>query len=452
MAREPARTPSRVAIEMGHQTSAAARAALMSFVILSIGSCVGGPLRLFIGVPVTVAGAAVACVAARRAREPRAERSVEGCCTALSVMAAVGLAAPSPEGGFWIELLYRAHPAFGLVTIGVLAAGPADWRRRTVLITVTTAVILAIAAPIAVPNPRIDVWVWIQTCGRALLHGVHPYTVHAPDLTGGAWDYGSTPSVFPYMPLVLTAAAPWIALAGDYRFELALCLPIAVALLRAAGRRMSVDPWMIDAVTLALVLHPRATLIVIKGYQEPMLVALLALYVYLAARDEDGYGQAIAFFLLPAVKQYVVAPVLIFAGMPSRRRWRTLAAGAAVAAATVLPFVIWNARATIDGMLYLVRAPIGFRDDSHSLAALAAQLFDVRVARSVAVVAQLAAGAVAWALLKGQGVGGLLVASALSLLASFLLGTQAFFNYYYFAGALLLWASLVFARPEPRLA
>ncbi len=436
---------------MPARTSAASQAALMSFLLVAIGSCVGGHLRFLIGLPVTVAGFAVACVAVKRARAPRADRSLGACCVVLSVMAAVGLAAPSPEGGFWYELLYRAHPAFGLVTIGVLAAGPADWRRRTVRITVATAVLLAVLAPLAVPDPRIDVWTWIETCGRALLHGVHPYTVQAPELTHGALDYGSTPTVFPYMPLVLVAAAPWIALVGDYRFELALCLPIAVALLRAAGRRLRVDGWMIDAVTLAFVLHPRATLMVIKGYQEPLLVVVLALFVYLAARDENGYGQAIAFFLLPALKQYVVAPVLIYAAMRRRRKW-TIAIGAAVAAATIVPFVVWNARATIDGILYLMRAPIGFRDDSHSLAALATRVFDVHVGRTLAVVAQLAAGAAAWALLRRQALGGLLLASALSLVASFLLATQAFFNYYYFAGALLLWASLVLARPEPHVA
>jgi hypothetical protein len=253
----------------------------------------------------------------------------------------------------------------------------------------------------------------------------------------------------PYMPLVIVAAAPWIAVLGDCRFELAVCLPITIVLLRAAGRRLRVDHWLIDAVTLAWVLHPRATMMVIKSYQEPLLVVVLALFVYLASRDEDGYGQSIAFFLLPALKQYVVAPVLIYAAMRRRRPW-AVAIGAAVAAATIVPFVVWNARATIDGMSYLMRVPIGFRADSDSLSALAAQVFDIHSGRALGVAAQLVAGAAAWALLRRQALGGLLLASALSLLASFLLATQAFFNYYYFAGALLLCTSLVLARPEPR--
>lgn len=420
------------------------RAAFVSFLLIAIGSCVGGHLRLLIGIPVTVAGAVMACVAARRAREPRAGRSGDIICALLSVMAAVGLVSPSPEGSIAYEMLYRSLPAVGLVAAGVLAAGNAAWRRRAVWITAGIAIALAASAPVAVPDPRIDVWDWIQTCAGALLHGVHPYTVR-PAEPMASFDFGSTPSVMPYMPLVVAAATPWVAVFGDCRVELAVCLPITIALLRGAGRRLRVDPWTIDAVTLAWVLHPRGTLLVIKAYQEPLLVAVLAAFVFLGAREEDGAGAAVAFFLLPALKQYVVAPALIEAAF-LRRRPAAIVAGVGVAVATVAPFLLWNAPATIDGMLYLMRAPIGFRADSDSLAAFGAQIFGVHPGRTPAVVAQLAAGAVAWTALRRQGLGGVLLASALSLVASFLLATQAFFNYYYFAAALLLCAALVFAR------
>jgi hypothetical protein len=44
---------------------------------------------------------------------------------------------------------------------------------------------------------------------------------------------------------------------------------------------------------------------------------------------------------------------------------------------------------------------------------------------------------------------GLLLASALSLYATFLVGWQAFVNYYYFVGALLLLAAMVRASTDP---
>lgn len=51
-------------------------------------------------------------------------------------------------------------------------------------------------------------------------------------------------------------------------------------------------------------------------------------------------------------------------------------------------------------------------------------------------------------MLRREGLGGLLLASGLALLTSFLLGTQAFVNYYAFAAALLLFAALTFARRD----
>jgi hypothetical protein len=322
-----------------------------------------------------------------------------------------------------------------------------------VLFTCSTAVALAILAPVAIPDPRIDVWHWMQTCGTALLNGIHPYTVQAPDFTSGAWDFGSTPTVMPYMPLDIVVASPFIALFGDGRFALAAALPLTFFLLRAAGRRLRADAWTVDAVTLAWALHPRGTQMIIKSYQEPLLVLALAAFVFFAARDTErpanGYGAAIAFFLLPALKQYVLAPVLMLAAL-WRRRPLALLAGAAVAAATIVPFVVWNARATLDGIMYMMRVPIGFRNDSDSLAALASELFDIQIGRSVAVMAQFVVGAAAWLALRDRGVGGLLLASGVALVASFLLATQAFFNYYYFAGALLLWSALVLAAPAPQ--
>jgi hypothetical protein len=293
------------------------------------------------------------------------------------------------------------------------------------------------------------VWVLTQASVRALLHGVHPYTVTAPDVYGGGYDFGYTTSVYPYMPLTLLVSAPAVALLGDYRFALALGFPITVALLRAAGRRLAVDDHTCDALTLALVLQPRLALVVGAGWLEPLLVATVGLFVYLSARDPRGVGASISFLLLPALKQYVVAPVLIFLAMRPRRR--SVAAGALVAAATLVPFLIWNWQATVAGVLAIpaqMRAPNAFRTDSTSLTALVAHVSGVRVGPWLGAVAQLVAGGAAYALLRGGGLGGLLLASALSLLASFLLGTQAFANYYAFAAALLLFAALVLARRD----
>jgi hypothetical protein len=97
-----------------------------------------------------------------------------------------------------------------------------------------------------------------------------------------------------------------------------------------------------------------------------------------------------------------------------------------------------------------MRAPSAFRTDSLSLTAVVALVFGVRVGPWLAAVAQIVAGGIAFVMLRQHGLAGFLLASALATLASVLVGTQAFANYYSFAVALLLFASLAFARRDGR--
>jgi hypothetical protein len=188
--------------------------------------------------------------------------------------------------------------------------------------------------------------------------------------------------------------------------------------------------------------------IVAAGYIEPVMIAAAAAFMYADARRSRA-AAAISFMLLPGLKQYVVAPVLSFAAM---RGVRAAAAGAAVAIALAAPIVIWNPAATLAGLMAIPRQmgnPAAFRSDSISATAEVARLFGVKAGPWLGPAAQLAAAAAAFELLPDRrGTGGLLFVSGLSLVASFLLGTQAFVNYYAFAAALLMLATLAFAGSE----
>ncbi len=421
---------------------AAAGAALAAYVLVTIGSCVRGDTLLLLGVPLTVAGCAVAWIATRNTR-PAAECSIAWPILSLSALAAIGLAAPAVDDSLrWFTLATRAYFAAAIVLLGVFAGSGAAGRRRTTIALVAAAVALQIAAPFGI-HAEVDLWSWTQSAAMALLHGVHPYTVRAPDLQRGGFDFGSTPTVYPYMPLTLIAAAPWVAAFGDYRFGIAACLPLTIVLFRRAGRALQVEDTPLDLLTLALVLHPLGAAMTATGYLEPLLVVTATAFVLRAATAARGIGEATAFLLLPALKQYVVAPTLLYAAM--RGRIRSMAAGAAIAAATILPFVVWQWRPTIDGIFFFVRAPLGFRADSDSMAALAFALTGADTPRSAAIAAQFVAAAVAYHRLRDRGLEGLLLASALSLLTSFLVAPQAFTNYYYFAAALLLLSALAAA-------
>jgi hypothetical protein len=190
-----------------------------------------------------------------------------------------------------------------------------------------------------------------------------------------------------------------------------------------------------------------------SGWTESLLVGCAVLFVHVAIQDPRGVGQATAFLLLPALKQYVVAPVLIYLVYARQVlvRPRAIVAGVSIAVATVLPFLIWNCRATLSGMVFQLSSPTAPRMESTSLLALIAMISGGYPARWFSGVVQLVVGAIAWWRLKDHGLSGLLLASALSLLATFLVGWQAFVNYYYFIGALLILAALVRAREDESL-
>jgi hypothetical protein len=422
---------------------AAASAALAAYALVSIGSNLHSNVRLLLGVPLIVAGFGAACLAASRRTPARAAWPLERAIAPLSALATVGLIAPAMDGSaLWFTLAMRVYFALAIVLVGVFAASGPIGRRRTTAALVALAVALQFASPFGV-HVAVDLWSWTQTAATALLHGVHPYTVIAPDLQRGGFDFGSEPNVYPYMPLTLLAVAPSVAWFGDYRFAIACCLPLTIFLLRKAGRALDTPAAYVDLLTIALVLQPFGTTITATGYIEPVLMAAAAAFVLFAATAARGVREATAFLLLPALKQYAAAPALLYVAM--RGQMRSVAAGAAVAAATIAPFLLWRARPTLDGIFYFVREPFAFRTDSDSIAALVFALTGFQAPRSLAVLAQFVTAAAVYRPLHERGIEGLLLASALSLLASFLVAPQAFANYYYFAGALLLMSSLAAA-------
>jgi hypothetical protein len=429
--------------------SAASAAAFAAALLTAAGGGISGNQRLTIGVPLLVAGFVFACVAAYRAVHPTRVRSTQWIGDGLAAMAAIAVVLPPRDHPpMWYAIAYRAIPAAGIAVVGLYAGGIRA-ARRAMWVSLALVAGLQVVTPIADPRPFIDVWAWSDTAARALLAGVHPYVVQAADIYRGGFSMGYQNTVYPYMPLTVVTNAPVTWLVGDFRFGLALCLLATIALIRVAGRRLLVDVALLDAVTLLLVFAPRNTYLVASGYVEPLLAVGVALFAWATTRRPFGNGAATAFLALPALKQYVVAPPLLFAVDSWRRRsWRPLVVGGGVAFATVVPFLMWNWRATFDGIVFQVRPSIGFRPDSQSVTALVASLTGLVPWHWLPEAAQLIAGGTAYWWLRGSGAAGLLLASAIALDASFLLGTQAFSNYYAFVTILLVTSAVFFARRD----
>ena len=155
------------------------------------------------------------------------------------------------------------------------------------------------------------------------------------------------------MPATLIAYAPVVAILGDFRFLLAFSLPATIALIRATGRRLRADETLVDVVTLAILLHPRSVSFTAFGWTEPLLVLVAAAFVHLVVKQPSGFGQATAFFLLPALKQYVLVPTLLYLVMkPPRASFRAVLFGLTIASLTVVPFLAWDWRSTVAGIVF----------------------------------------------------------------------------------------------------
>jgi hypothetical protein len=417
--------------------------ALIAALVLAVGSSLGGDLLFLLGLPLTLTGFIIAWRAAWTWGNPETTSTFSGVSAWLAAAAALGLVGPTTGGLLWYEVTKRTLAATGVILVGVFSSD--DWTRgrRAALIAVSAGAVLFAIAPIGAPSPTIDVFTWTQTSVHALLHRIDPYTVIAPDVYRGRHDPGYTVSVYPYMPATLIIYAPFVSFFGDFRFALSASVTLTIGLVYAIGRRLGVHPRFTLAAMLAIVLHPSGPRMIESGWTEPLLVAATALFVYFALSNPGGVGETASFLLLPALKQYVVAPVVLYLIRTRRAvRLRTLTVGISISAATVVPFLIWDWRATLAGMLFQMTAPTVPRLESTSLVALMATMAGIYPGRWTSVVVQFVVAAIAWSRLKDRGISGLLLASALSLYATFLVGWQAFVNYYYFVGALLVLAAL----------
>jgi len=417
--------------------------ALRAAFLLGAACAVDGRLRFYLALPLVVAALLQACRALRPS-SARARTSVpDSLWTGVAAMSALGAVAGGSSGLLWYEVLRRAYGVFGVIIVGLVSGGSPTSRTRAMRAAIVCGTLLYLITPAVVTDPGIDVVPWTETAVRALLHGVHPYTVQAPDVYHGARDFGFVVRVYPYMPATLIPFAPFVATVGDFRYALAACLPLTVWLVRRIGIQRGVDGGLLDAATLTIVFNPIGSTVVKSGWGEPVLCVIAGAFT-LAAVLERPRLTAMFLFLMPALKQYALAPPLLGLAAVTRRgrvQWGSLALGGAVALATVVPFVVWNPAPTLAGMVFQVRTPTHPRLTAISIPGLLANFADWNLPIWVSALAQLTTSVALIALGLVVDLSAVLIGSAVALLMTFLLGWQAFVNYYLFIGTLLTFAA-----------
>jgi hypothetical protein len=335
-----------------------------------------------------------------------------------------------------VLLLLLAYYAFGLaialVAIVALRRGRADaWPLAAILACYAASGALLLYL---VPSPRIDVF-WLQQAGaRELLAGRNPYGLTIPNLYTPSETvefFGDQRSMlvnYPYPPLSLIATTISWHISGDVRVAYLLLQVLGALLLERLARRFH-PPAVSLAVAALWLLYPRGLFVLEQSWTEPL--ALTAWVAFMAARS-----RAVTTGVLLAAKQYTLLLLPLF--RPPRRY---LVAGLAFAALLMLPFFLWNPRAFLNDVVWFqIRQP--FRTDALSLPALLYWLTGWRAPGAAAALGYV--GALIYVQyvcrLRDASPRVLSQAAAVVSFAFFLCAKQAFCNYYYYVGGMILTA------------
>ena len=357
-----------------------------------------------------------------------------------------GIAYPETD-----SFAYEAVPWVGLALYAVMAVavtrpverleGAASVRLLLALLVLGGGVRLA--GVVASPDPIVDVWAWRRDAPRHLLNGVNPYGAEYPDVytTDRAREQqqyhpgrpATTRDLPAYPPLPVYLSVPFAAAGLDVRYADVLCDLIAAAMIAAAG--YAIRNRAVGVVAAGVYLgYPLAARIVEQGWYEPMVAALSGAGFVLIQKGYRIGGFLLGLGLVGKQFGLMLAPPCLVA---CRRSWRSVVFGTAVAAVLCLgPFLLWDARAFLDVILF-GHARMGPRPDSLTVTSLFIQEFDIQPPKPLMWAAMLVVWG--WAVVRtprtpvagAAGVG-------LALLAFCLFNLQANYNYFYLVNYLLL--------------
>lgn len=361
--------------------------------------------------------------------------------------------------GLWWQIFQLAtkypgvsHQASSLSTLwlfklGAIAAGilafmslaPKDrisTVRQNLLVCLTLLVIWLMGVWIikSSPEPRIDVFVFQQMSGEALLHGSNPYTQTPPNIYGHTFYYGEelVKDGFltignPYPPLSIYFATLGYLAGGDIRYSYLLAIVLSGALIAFLhpGRESKLAAYI-------FLFTPRLFYLVEQSWTEPIVVLLLTATVYCAIHYPRWLPLMLGLFF--ASKQYLLflipLTLLLIPPRSSWRDWVRIYGGmAGVAIAVTAPLALWNIPAFIwnvgGAQWYQV-----FRIDALSYPALYAHVFNQTPSQLIGFVALAIAFLPVWRFTPRTPMG-FVAAIAWCLGIFFAFSKQAFCNYYF---------------------
>jgi hypothetical protein len=292
---------------------------------------------------------------------------------------------------------------------------------------------LAIGAWIlhACPEPPIDLFPLHQQAAEALLHGKSIYEPGNIDTWTTYVHQHAKIDEYVYLPLgayfttiayVITHDIRWADLAGILLGGAFLWMAARRAFTRVAGEERAAI-WA-DLVTALFLFHPRGWLVLEMAWTEPLCAPFLAGFVAAALARRRALA-CVCLGLLVAGKQHLVLYVPYLMMVPGIGLGGAILAGL-VGLATVAPFAIWTPYGLLRG-IWLLHKNGPFRSDALSVPAeLSSRWLMPAWVGFLAAVAPLASIP-----RLPRRLAPLLLGSCATFMLFYLLGRQAFLNYYW---------------------
>jgi hypothetical protein len=332
--------------------------------------------------------------------------------------------------------LFATLAALGtILTYGWRSVPLGRWRFAIIL---TTYAYAATTLLLYAPRPGIDVWHLQQQSCNVILLGKNPYAHEYPITAPFAKEVLKDGKVqsYPYPPLTLYLDLAGY-LAGDVRWSLLAEILVAALWIVLAVRQLGLPAGHpAELAAVAFLWQPRGLSVLELAWTEPIAAFAAGFLIWSLAAGAKARVRA-GLGLLLAAKQY--AWIMVLPLLATRRlSRRDLLIGAAIALATLLPFLkepkgLWLGLVTTHA-----RAP--FRNDSLAVPARVALRTGYQLPPALGLIAAGVAACLVY-LKSNQSLSRAILGASAILLALFVFSWQAHANYYWLVGYLLAFAA-----------
>ena len=282
--------------------------------------------------------------------------------------------------------------------------------------------------------PKIDVLDLHVSAAETLVEGGNPYADARAEDTSPQAPPGAEVVGYPYPPLTMVPYVAAEVSLGDPRWASVIAMALAVLLIvRPWSVQSSVPAATLLAIGLAIVLQPALGHVLRQGWTEPIALPLLV-GAGLLWRKQPIVA-AVLLGLVFGLKQYWIVALPLLLAWDDEHRWKRFWIAGGVAALSLVPAFLAGPGTAWESLISdLLRVPA--RPDSIGLPGLGLN-------SSFWLVLLVSAAVAVWMARSGDSPGRFLLALAATLSIAFLMGTQAFVNYWFLIASMAMVALVV---------